>query len=556
MGAVSLKKRLIVVLLLAVALVTTGLAGCSSNEDEASMGQVFEVKRGNLLITVAADGSLVMPQEVELHFGTPGTVKEVLVEEGDMVTAGTVLAILDDTSKIIDIRSTENSLQQTLSNMVASVSGTQQILGYPRLYPNRSALRVMEQAQREVAKARSLMKEDKYDEAASELRLALYDMDASIKVLEAPTTDIENYPDVVRDIVNAEQYPDLLDWMEETWGPTINRTIDLVTEDQTRLSAALTLIKQGNYAGASTALDSAEKYLSITVRAVKNTVGVIRKYTWTFPDTAMSIVFLYSAKENIGKSQALIAQDGFDELELIETLRMAYHDVEMSYAILSDNALIVEHGLSLKDVQSNRLNLEKATINLRNARGEYLKTVILAPFDGMVVDIGVSEDDQLSQQDYSSKAAVHLVDTNNVKFDGIVDEIDIFQVNVGQKAIIIVDALPDKELTGTVTFISPSGTGETGVITYSVTIKLDPVDIGLKGGLTVTADIIIESAENVLFIPLQAVISTTAGDFVEVLIDGTTMQTERRQVELGIRSYQFAEVISGLEEGEQILVSD
>ena len=553
-----MKKRLIIASLLILILSMAGLAGCGSDGEEASEEQVFEVKRGDLLITVTVDGKLAMPREVELHFGTPGTVEQVLVEEGDMVTAGTVMAILDDTSKRINLWSAENSLQQTLSNLAVSISGTQQILGYPRLYPNMSALQVMEQAQREIVKARSFMKEGKYDAAALELRLALYDMSASIRVLEAPITDIENYPDIVRHMTNIEQYPGLRDYADDSYGAQgdrINNTIDMVAEEQAKLSDVLMMIEQGNYAGASTALSIAEKYLPGTVRAVETTVGLIIKRTWTFPDIAMGIVFLDSAKENIGKSQALIEQGDFDELEFIETLRMAYHDIEMSYSILSENELIVEHGLSLKEVQSNRLSLEKAIINLQNSREEYLKIVILAPFDGMVVDIGVSEDDQLSQQDYSSKAAVHLVDTSTVKFDGTVDEVDIFQVRVGQRANIFIDALPEANVTGAVTFISPAGSDESGVVNYTVTVELDPAEVELKGTLTATADIVIEESENVLLIPTNAINSASDGDFVQVVIDDAMTQTERRHVELGIRSYQFAEVVSGLEEGEKVLVS-
>ncbi len=551
-----MKHRELLTLVLILALMVTGLASCNrTEEEEAREPEIFEVKRGDIAITVAADGSLVMPDEVELHFGTPGTVKEVLVEEGDLVTAGTVLAVLDDTSKTIDIRSTENSLQQTLSNLVASIAGMQQILGYPRRYPNKSAWRVMEQVQRQVDEAQSLLKESRYEEAASELRISLYDMDASIKVLEAPITDIDNYPDVVRDIVNAEQYPDLLYWMEEWWGPTINNAIDLIRKDQAKLTDTITLLEQGNHADASTALNTMEKSLSGTVWAVRDTVGRIERRTMTFPDIALSVVFLDSAKKNIARSQEIIEQGDFNELSFIETLRMAYHDIELSNAILSNNELIVEHGLSLKDVQSNRLNLEKAIINLQNSREEYLKTVILAPFAGMVVDVGVNEDDQLSQQDYSSKVAVHLVDTNTVKFEGIVDEVDIFQVNVGQKANILIDALLDADITGTVIFISPAGLDESGVVNYTVTIELDPTEVQLKGTLTATADIIIEESKDVLLVPTNAINTGPDGDFVEVVINDETMQTERRQVEFGIRSYQFAEVISGLEEGEEVLVS-
>lgn len=532
------------------------LPACNTQSEPAVEPEIYEVKTGDVALTVSADGSLVMPREVELHFGTAGTVKEVPVKEGDRVTAGTVLAVLDDTAEVISIKSAENSLQQTLSNLVESVSGIQQILGYPRLYPNTSAFRVMEQARRELEIARSLCKQVEYDQAASELRLAHYDMGLAIKVLRAPVTDIENYPDVVRDIQTAEEYPELQVYMLTSFGPKINQTISKVTEEQGRISGILSLLDTGRYEEASAALDSSLKSMSATVRAVETTVGLIERRTLSFPDIAMSILFFDSARTNLEKSQDLIEAREYDELAFVESLRQVYHDIEMGYSILSDNELVLEHGLNLQDVQSNRLNLEKASLSLRNARENYLKTVILAPFDGMVVDIGVSEDDQLSQQDYSSRTAVHLVDTETVKFEGTVDEIDIFQVEVGQKADIIVDALPDENITGTVTFISPAGSGESGVVNYTVTIALDPSDIELRGTLTSTADIVLEKAEGVLIIPSGTIENTSEGSFVTVILDEETMQTERRHLEIGIQSYQFAEVRSGLAEGEKILVSN
>lgn len=551
-----MKKNICTIFALFLLVAIPTLSGCNNSEEEASSQEIYEVKRGDIALSVSADGSLVMPREVELRFGTIGTVKEVLVEEGDIVTAGTVLAILDDTAEILSIRSAENSLQQTLSNLVESVSGIQQILGYPHVYPNRSAFQVMEQVQREMALARSLLKDAMYDEAASEMRLAYYDMNSAIKVLEAPITDMENYPEIVRNIKIAEQYPELDPYIPTSFGPKIERTVAKVEEEQEKVSDILSLLETGNYSEASTALDSTLKSLPWAIRAVETTVGVIEKRTMSFPDIAICIFFFDSARINLENAQSIIESSEYDKLAFMESLRMVYHDIEMGYSILSDNELVLEHGLNLQDVQSNRLNLEKGSLSLRNAREDYLKTVILAPFDGMIVDIGVSEDDQLSQQDYSSRTAVHLVDTYTVKFEGTVDEVDIFQVKVGQKADIIVDALQDNTLTGTVTFISPAGSGETGVVSYTVTIELDPTDIQLRGTLTATADVILDRVENVIMVPTGTIENTPDGDFVTVITNETTMLTEKRKIDIGIQSYQFSEVQSGLIEGEKLLVGD
>jgi macrolide-specific efflux system membrane fusion protein len=171
-----------------------------------------------------------------------------------------------------------------------------------------------------------------------------------------------------------------------------------------------------------------------------------------------------------------------------------------------------------------------------------------------VVSVGVKKNDVLSSMNYSSSGTIQLVDTRAIKFQGLVDEIDILKIKTGQKATISVDAVPDKVFNGTVTFISPYGTADTSnVIKFNVTIELDPSDIELKGGLTATADIAVFNAENVLMVPLTAVTTTPEGSSVKV-VTGDKGQTEKRQVVLGKQNQQFAEVLSGLEEGDEIEV--
>src|SRR4030042_3817953 len=112
-----------------------------------------------------------------------------------------------------------------------------------------------------------------------------------------------------------------------------------------------------------------------------------------------------------------------------------------------------------------------------------MNTVIVPPSDGTVVAVQLKKGYPLSAQDYSSRTAIQLVDTRTVKFTGNVDEIDIVKVKAGQKARIILDAVPGKTFTGTVSFISPFGTKQGQVIRFPTTILLDPSDVELRGGL-------------------------------------------------------------------------
>jgi len=355
--------------------------------------------------------------------------------------------------------------------------------------------------------------------------------------------------------------------------PNIPRAIELLEQDQERLAEIQTLIGQGSYGEASAKLSIAQGKLRETYRLVDSVSGRIRVsqriggcslqatsqeggatglMPLPYPDTSTSLEWLRQVEEELQKIQSLMEQGDYAELELAEALRMAQHNVEMSQTILEDNELIFRSGLNLKASRAYSLNIQKAKQALQNAKEDLMKTEILAPFDGTVVDIGVKESDQLSSFDYSSKTAVHLVDTSTVELNGVVDEIDIYQVKVGQKAIITVDALPGEEFSGTVTFISPFGTEETGVVNFSVTIDLDPTEIELKGGLTATADIIVEKHENVLLVPNGAIKGSPGDYWVEVVIDEATGETEKRQVALGTQNEYFTEVISGLEEGEKI----
>ena len=141
-----------------------------------------------------------------------------------------------------------------------------------------------------------------------------------------------------------------------------------------------------------------------------------------------------------------------------------------------------------------------------------------------------------------------------MQIDGVVDEIDIFEVQRGQRAIITVDALPDEQLEGEVTFISPFSTEVAGIVNYPVTIAIDPTDVNLKGGLTATANIIVNSRENVLYIPNGALEGSRGNYYVNVVVDREKGTTEERNVVIGLQNNNYTEVVSGLSEGEEIMV--
>jgi len=557
-----MKKRLITAMTLLLVLATASLTGCGGNNEEAVQKQIAEVERGDLIATITADGNLEMPHESKLKFGTPGTVEEVFVGKGDKVREGTLLAKLDNTVYKLAVTSAQYDVELAMNEIVEKIHPA--LMGYPKFYPDSSTVLYMEQAQEELTKAQELIAESSYQKAASELRLAQHDLESTYYLL--------NVPEIA---AASEYYDDKTGQLLHRY-PNISKAIELLEQDQERLAEIQTLIGQGSYGEASAKLSTAQGKLVETYRLVDSVSGRLRVsqrigaccsqlttqgtragatglQPIPYPDTSTSLDWLRQVEEELQSIQQLMEEGDYDEYELAEAIRLAQHEVERSQTILEDNELIFRSGLSLYASRAYSLNLQKAKQALKNAKEDLMETEILAPFDGTVVDIGVKENDQLSSFDYSSKTAVHLVDTSTVEMTGVVDEIDIYQVRVGQEAIITVDALPDAEFSGTVTFISPFGTEETGVVNFSVTIDLNPTEIELKGGLTATADIIVEKHENVLLVPNGAIKGSPGDYWVEVVIDEVTGETEKRPVTLGTQNEYFTEVTSGLEEGEKIM---
>jgi multidrug efflux pump subunit AcrA (membrane-fusion protein) len=88
-----------------------------------------------------------------------------------------------------------------------------------------------------------------------------------------------------------------------------------------------------------------------------------------------------------------------------------------------------------------------------------------------------------------------------------------------------------------------------------VTIELGPTDVELKGGLTATADIVVAKRENILLVPSNAITREHGDYWVEIVTNEETMETERRSITIGEKNESYTEVLSGLTEGQKVLVN-
>src|SRR5262249_10093095 len=150
---------------------------------------------------------------------------------------------------------------------------------------------------------------------------------------------------------------------------------------------------------------------------------------------------------------------------------------------------------------------------------------------------------------------INLNDTNEVYVKGKIDESDIGKVYLGQRTRIKVESFKDKTFEGKVTKISPMGVEKDNVTTFKVRISIQNPGGELKAKMTANAEIILNEHKNVLQIPESAILyDKDKKASVEIPNPKTKDGKEKVAVNIGISNGAKTEVLSGLKEGDQVVL--
>ena len=246
-------------------------------------------------------------------------------------------------------------------------------------------------------------------------------------------------------------------------------------------------------------------------------------------------------QDQLGKAQESLSET---ETKLAWGLDEGVRPVDIEYWTLRAAQLQMEKTQVALDNTKNELN---------KVQNQLEKAVIVAPFDGVIATVKAEEGDVLSSVNYATTTIIELIDPSRMELKTKVDEVDIPSVKLGQKAIIKLDALPDLKLEGTVTAISLLPSEEGGVVLYEVKIGFDvPESSGLRGGMTATADVVTDERSNALLVPNRAIRQDSSGNPVVKIMVGD--QTQERAVVTGISDGLQTEIISGLNEGDRVVI--
>ncbi len=216
---------------------------------------------------------------------------------------------------------------------------------------------------------------------------------------------------------------------------------------------------------------------------------------------------------------------------------------------LTTQATIITEGSDLQDVLLQEQRVESAEAQVNAVYAEIEKSVIRAPFDGVVTGINTEVGEIVA----ANSPVLSMMSNTQFEIETFVPEADIAEVALDNVAEATLDAYDsDVVFEAYVGFIDPAETMVEGVATYKVLLNFKEEDERIRSGMTANVDIITNTSLDTLTVPQRAVIEKDGQKFVRVV---RGEETEEVGVKIGLKGFDGdIEILEGLDEGEKIVV--
>jgi len=523
-----LRKRIFwIIMLAAIVLAGGGYAAyarwLAPSKTAQPTYQTATVTRGDVSITAEGSGTLVAPTTLNLAFSSGGTLAELRVQVGDKVEAGDALARIDDTDARMAVTDAQLQVKQAAANLAAEKDTTK-------------LAQAVEQAKISVAQSKA-------SRASAQFNL----------------DQLLNWQPDQPTVENAQLALAAAQADYQTTVTTAQHRGDQLTSSQVSLDEAIGSLQDAQKAYVQ-AMDSAhdfepsigasrESAAAALQRAQENLQVAQASYNLASIDTTTSDI-------DNARSKVLSAQISLDSATTppdesqVEPARISLQQAELSLDQANLNLQAAQEALTV-DTTSAEVALETANLSLAAAQSALEQTVLTAPIAGTVTEIG----GQVGEQVAGTVIVLADLDTPQIEF--WVQETDMSDVAVGNSINIVFTALPNVTFNGKILRVDPALVTVSNVSAVQAWASIDtttPHSTALLGGMNADVTVIAAEATNVLIVPVQA-LRNLGQDQYAVFVVQANDQLELRPVEVGLTNLVYAEIRSGLQEGEAVLLS-
>jgi RND family efflux transporter MFP subunit len=229
------------------------------------------------------------------------------------------------------------------------------------------------------------------------------------------------------------------------------------------------------------------------------------------------------------------------------SISAAQGSLSTAEAEVGEESHTTEDQIRLQEIAVDAARARLSAVNAQLAQGS-----ITAPISGTIT----VQDARVGEFVSAGSAVVTLASDADFEIEVFVPEADIAKVAVGDNAAVTLDAFGDGRAFGAVVVsVDPAETLVEGVATFRVVLQFERGEEGIKPGMTANADIITGRAENVLFIPVRALITRDGRTWVRRVAEGDVVREV--PVETGLRGSEgTVEIRSGLSEGDRVVVAE
>jgi len=245
---------------------------------------------------------------------------------------------------------------------------------------------------------------------------------------------------------------------------------------------------------------------------------------------------------------ALIAR--LEDREYIISVKMETYELNMELAeseLKKEESLYEKGGVTLKELKTASIEYETAKNNVENARIQLEKTKIVAPIDGVIVDLHYYTQGTLVP---SGSSIAKIMDYKTMYMDVQLPEKYISVIKPGQIVRLTNYNLPGDTITGNITQLSPAIDADTR--TFKGNIQINNTDYRLRPGMFVKADIVTDHKDSVIVIPKSIILSRQRGKTVFTVDRGVAVE---KIIETGLENLSEVEVTRGLVKDERIVTN-